>query len=101
MFSSQDEPVASDAGLRASPNPASGTTHIHVETRHEGRVRVSVYDVTGRRIRGLSDRILRAGGHQFSWDGRDESGREVASGIYLVRIATAERSRAIRLVRVR
>ena len=51
-----------------------------------GRLRVTVHDVTGRRVRVLSDgRAARPGPWTLTWDGRDESGRRVPPGVYFLR----------------
>jgi hypothetical protein len=87
--------------LRAHPNPASRQTFIHFETGNLGLVQASIYDLVGRRVRGLSDGILGAGVHDLLWDGQDEDGRAVEAGMYLVRVSTAEGTATGRFVIVR
>jgi hypothetical protein len=89
---------ASEMLLRAYPNPGSGQTLIQFETRNSGVVQASVYDLAGRRVRRLSDGILCAGGHWLSWNGLDDSGRPLPSGVYLARITTSEGTRTARVV---
>jgi len=48
--------------------------------------RLTVYDGLGRRVWGLLSRSMTAGSHTVSWDGRDESGGQVGSGRYLIRM---------------
>jgi len=48
-----------------------------------GGAEIAVYDVNGRLIRRLASGPREAGEHRLSWDGRDEAGRSVASGVYL------------------
>jgi flagellar hook capping protein FlgD/LVIVD repeat-containing protein len=93
--------LASRMSLRAYPNPSSLRTSIEFSTLHEGPVQVSVYDVAGRRVRGLADGILRAGDHRLHWDGHAEDGRAVPGGIYLIRVSTPEGSTTARSVMVR
>jgi len=50
-----------------------------------GRVRVQVYDVAGRRVRTLADRVFPAGEARLDWDGTDDAGRAVGRGVYFVR----------------
>ena len=50
-----------------------------------GRVQVSIYDVAGRRVRTLADRVFAAGEHTLQWDGSDDSGVKLARGVYFVR----------------
>ncbi len=72
-------------GLRVFPNPAFGSAAIRLTTPQAGPVRLTVYDAAGRRIRGLEQAFVPAGIRDIAWDGRDERGRLVAPGIYLVR----------------
>jgi flagellar hook assembly protein FlgD len=48
-------------------------------------VRVEVYDLRGRSVRVLHDGALAAGRQELVWDGKDDAGSEVASGMYLAR----------------
>jgi hypothetical protein len=75
--------------LGVAPNPFNAHTHVRIETTAEGPVQLDVYDVRGRLVRRLLDcvRSLPAGPHDIAWDGRDEHGRDAASGIYFVHLA--------------
>jgi flagellar hook assembly protein FlgD len=65
-----------------------------------GPVTLSVYDVSGRRLRSLAERALPAGVHAADWDGRDERGRRVAAGNYVVRLTSPAGQLAIARVLV-
>jgi subtilisin family serine protease len=82
------------AVLRASPNPANPRVEIRLEGSRSV-TRVEVFDVTGRRVRSLALSPARAGVARAEWDGRDESGRPVASGIYLLRAGDAAAKLAV------
>ena len=56
------------------------------------RVRISVHDVSGRRVRTLVNRTLRAGEHAEGWDGRDDRGTPVATGVYLYRLTAGSQT---------
>ena len=71
------------------------------ELHQAGRVQVEIFDVSGRQVVTLIDRELPAGSHGAEWDGRDESGRDVGSGTYLVRLRVDESVEAERLVMLR
>jgi hypothetical protein len=71
------------------PNPFNPETILPFALAREARVRLSVYDTAGRRLRLLVDRVLPAGDHEAVWDGRGESGRAAGSGIYFARIEAA------------
>lgn len=69
-----------------APNPFNPTTAIRFSIPEIGRVYLAVYDVNGRLVRVLIDGELSVGAHEVTWDGRDEVGHEVASGVYLARL---------------
>ena len=73
------------------PNPFNPSTSVRYFLPGEEKVQLSVYDLTGQRIRQLQDGRQHAGHHLLEWDGLDDSGTAVASGVYLLRLET-ERS---------
>ena len=64
------------------PNPFNPQTTVAFDLAREGRARLLVYDLQGRLVSRLVDASLPAGHHSVVWQGRDESGRSVSSGIY-------------------
>lgn len=68
------------------PNPFNPVTQVPFQLERAGHVRLLVYDVRGRRVRTLADGDLAAGSHAIRWDGEDDSGRRLASGIYACRL---------------
>ena len=68
------------------PNPFNAGTTIRFDLPRISHVDLIVYDVTGREMKKLVQRELTAGSHQVKWDGKDDSGRNVASGVYLYKI---------------
>jgi hypothetical protein len=62
-----------------------GTSVVRFSVAKAGRVQVSIYDVTGRRIRNLADRVFPAGESKLEWDGTNDNGGKVARGVYFVR----------------
>jgi flagellar hook assembly protein FlgD len=55
-------------------------------------VRITAYDIAGRPVAVLTDDEYAPGTHKTVWDGRDRHGRPVASGVYPIRMVTAERT---------
>ena len=81
--------LASTAGgprLTLHPNPASDQTTVSWRLPAASRVRVTVYDLAGRRVRDLVEKNAAAGEMSVVWDGRDHGGRPVSGGVYLVRM---------------
>jgi hypothetical protein len=72
--------------LGARPNPFNPTTAIAYDLRAPHHVVLQVYDARGRLVRTLVDAGRTPGAHSATWDGRDDSGHEMSSGIYWVRM---------------
>jgi hypothetical protein len=83
----------------ASPNPFRAGTTVRFALRTPGPARLTVYDVTGRRVARLVDGPLPAGEQRLTWDGRNERGAVTAPGFYLVRLEADGESRSARIVR--
>ncbi|MFH1865926.1 MAG: FlgD immunoglobulin-like domain containing protein [Candidatus Eisenbacteria bacterium] len=67
------------------PNPFNPVTTLRFSLAEKGRVSVTVYDVDGRRVRVLVDEEREAGPHGLTWDGKNDAGQGLASGVYFVR----------------
>jgi hypothetical protein len=72
--------------MQNHPNPFNPTTTIRYDLAKKGHVSLVVYDVRGSVVRVLEDRSIPAGSHEATWNGRDEQGLPVASGIYFYRL---------------
>ena len=73
------------------PNPFNSSTHFRYELPAAGLVRLDIYDLLGQRVRRLVAGHHEPGFHHALWDGRDEKGRVVATGVYLARLDTESR----------
>jgi uncharacterized repeat protein (TIGR01451 family) len=89
-FTAPAEPMQ----LVVAPNPfvAPAGTTLSLLVPSAGSASLAVYDVAGRTVRVLHRGPLGAGLSAFSWNGRDESGRDVAAGVYFVRAQSAAAS---------
>ncbi len=72
------------------PNPFNPTTSIGFELSQSADVVLSVYNVTGQLVKTLATGTLQAGAHTVSWDGRNELGAVVPSGVYLYRLEAGD-----------
>ncbi|MBI5836692.1 MAG: T9SS type A sorting domain-containing protein [Candidatus Eisenbacteria bacterium] len=95
--------VAVQFGLAAPyPNPARGTNvSINFSVSRSGPVELRLYDVTGRNVRVLARGGREPGNYSVTWDGRDDTGNSVASGVYYCRLTAPEgmRSRSFAVMR--
>jgi hypothetical protein len=89
--------------LQNAPNPFNPTTTIRyaIPSGVEGGMRLRIFDVTGQLVRTLVEDPATAGQHEVVWDGRDQAGRSVASGVYLYRMETGEFAAVRRMLLVR
>ncbi len=72
--------------LRAAPNPFNPRTEIRFDLPSAGPVEIAVFSLRGAHLRTLLRGDLAAGFHAVAWDGRDAAGRDLPSGVYLVRV---------------
>ncbi len=68
------------------PNPFNPATHIDFHIQQGGHVDLSVYNITGQKVRTLFSDICSAGAHIATWDGTDDAGRDVTSGVYFYQL---------------
>lgn len=90
-------PAAADiAGIH--PNPFNPRTEIAFDLAAGGEVRLDVYDARGAHVRTLVDGSLPAGRHAAVWDGADDAGRRVASGVFMARLRSGAVDRMRKMV---
>ncbi len=74
-----------------APNPSAGDVRISMKIPIPSEIYLRVYDVKGRIIRKLSSGHFESGVHPFTWDGRDDSGKMAAGGIYFIRCGAGKK----------
>jgi len=72
------------------PNPFNASTAVKYQLPEASEVRLNVYNLLGQEVRRLVDGRVKAGTHSALWDSRDSLGREVGSGVYLVRMQAGD-----------
>jgi len=86
---------------RSYPNPFNATTLIEYALPQEAEVSLLVYDVLGQQVRMLVSGNVTAGVHTVRWDGRNNAGRSVGAGVYLVRLVAGEDTAISRMMLVK
>ena len=82
-------PLAEGVALSQNyPNPFNPQTVISYELPHAHHVQLTVHDAAGRLVRSLVDGTRPAGSHDVSWDGKNERGSRVSTGVYFYRLRT-------------
>jgi hypothetical protein len=78
-------PVSS---IEISPNPMPGSGLIRFDLATQMRAELAIYDVAGRRVRALGSGLMHQGRNELRWDGRDDGGNTVPSGVYYALLVT-------------
>jgi len=83
------------------PNPFNPNTNFFYSLPKRGLVRLTVYDLLGRKVRTLLHKEVQAGAHAASWDGRDKDGAAMPSSIYIIRLESQSHVQAIKVTLIR
>jgi len=92
---------AKKPSISAAPNPFNPTTTISFSVPASGHVELLIFDLAGRRVKTLVSGSVDAGSHTASWHGRDDKGRQVASGVYLYQLRAGDFVETKRMVLVK
>lgn len=87
--------------LSCRPNPVRSTALLGFMLPRAGEVSVSIYDITGRLIRALPTTVFPSGWNEIRWDGRDWTGRQASSGVYICRVNAGDRAGIVKAVLLR
>ena len=85
----------------AMPNPFNPGTRLTLQVDRPRQIQLAIYDIRGRLVRLLADRVQPAGLVQVGWDGRDQEGAAVGSGVYMLTLRSERVIQVQRLVLTR
>ncbi|HEX6790338.1 MAG TPA: FlgD immunoglobulin-like domain containing protein [Candidatus Krumholzibacteria bacterium] len=91
-------PAASTRLEQNMPNPFNPTTAIRFSLASKENVTLAVYDIAGRLVRSLVNGTREVGSHEMTWDGRDNAGASVSSGVYFYRLDAGKFSQTRKMV---
>jgi hypothetical protein len=94
-------PVTEYALMQNVPNPFNPSTTIRFDLVEQVHVKLHIFDVSGRRVKTLLDRIVPGGRRSVVWNGRNDQGELVSSGVYFYRIDTGGWTKTRKLVFVK
>ncbi len=94
-------PPAAALKVSVGPNPFNPRTVIALDLPRAGEVSLSVYDIRGRLVRTLHEGGLAEGRHELIWNGDDDAGRALASGVYFYEVKAVGEERVGKLTLVR
>jgi hypothetical protein len=84
--------TASNTLINAYPNPFSSTLKIETDISKSGNIDIEVFNIRGQRVRTLISGTAAKGKMETSWDGCDNFGKPMSSGVYLIRLHTSDKS---------
>jgi len=80
------------------PNPFNPSTTLRYGIPEETNVSLVIYDIQGNLVKKIASGSKSAGWHSYEWDGSDDSGHLVSTGLYLARLETRSYSRTIKML---
>jgi len=84
------------------PNPFNPVTNIEFQVAKKSKVTITVYDITGRRVKKLIDeKVYDPGVHRVRWDALNSDGKRVASGVYFCRMTTPGTESVVKVILLR
>ena len=82
------EPVFATKLSKNYPNPFNPTTTIAYSVKEAAPVKLEIYNIKGQKVRTLVNDVMTAGNHSVVWNGHDDNGKNVSSGVYFYRMTT-------------
>lgn len=86
---------------KPAPNPFSRILTVSYQIPEAMPVKIVVYNISGQRIKNLADDWLSPGYYKTTWDGRDDAGRNISTGIYFVRILAGNNAMTQKVIKIK
>jgi hypothetical protein len=93
--------IQNEFSLKAYPNPFNPSTKIEYELAKPSDLQLTIFDILGREVWSLEQKNLPKGKHTLYWNGKDNNGKDLVSGIYIVSMNAKIFNKAIKLMLVR
>lgn len=94
----QIDSSSENLSIRTYPNPFNPETNIEYNLKSSAQVSITIYNVQGKHIRSLANNYRQTGTYTIRWDGLNESGTQVPSGVYFIRISAGNETLNHRIV---
>ena len=83
------------------PNPFNSSTRISYSVTKAGHVRIQIFNIRGQLVKTVVDEVKLPGMYVFTWNGRNQSGNQVASGSYFYRMTTGDFAQTRRMILIK
>jgi len=94
----EDETPEALPVINSYPNPFNPSTTIEFTLPESGFTTLAIYNIYGQKVRELAAEYMTAGAHSLMWDGRDDNGNAVSSGVYITRLMAGKQVAAGRMI---
>ncbi len=83
------------------PNPFNASTTIRFQMKEAGQVKIEIYDILGQKVKSLVNQQKETGFYSIFWDGKNDQGRLVGSGIYLYKMKSKDFLKSRKLILIK
>ncbi|MCH8033900.1 MAG: VCBS repeat-containing protein [Bacteroidetes bacterium] len=83
------------------PNPFNNMTTINLETNANQFTRISIYNLLGEEVRFLEEKVFYIGNHRITWDGKDNKGNNLPSGVYIIHANSFNSSQHVKAILIK
>ncbi len=83
------------------PNPFNPSTQIDFELKKTDHIKLSIYNIKGQLVKTLADDYLQSGSHTYTWNGEDQYGQRIGSGVYFYRLETSGYSQTKKMLLIK
>ncbi len=84
--------------FRNYPNPFNARTTITFEIAQKSRIALTIYNIAGQKVRSLIDKDCNPGSHSLVWDGKNDLGQELPSGLYFGILQSSKKKKTIKMI---
>ncbi len=95
------QPIGSLGEAKAYPNPFKENITIEYQLQQDGRVEIQINNILGQKIKSLIKKDQQAGLQRIKWDGMDESGSLVHTGMYYITLRTPTDKKVIKVMKTK
>lgn len=89
-----------DKLMTCYPNPFTAGTAVSYQIKESKHVKIEIFNTKGQKVRTLTNSIAMKGKHNLNWDGKDDEGKSIGSGVYYCRMQTDSYKSARKMIKI-